>query len=107
MATILAEPTTPAAAEMRTLIKRSRAAQAQIEHYTQEQVDDLIRAMVWSVCQPPIAEKIARLAIDESRLGNYESKLAKMLNKTRAALADIIHDKSVGVIGVDESRQTF
>ena len=37
------------AAEIAELIRRSRAAQNAIEHYTQEQVDDLIRAMVWSV----------------------------------------------------------
>ena len=31
------------------LVARSRAAQKQIEHYSQEQVDALIKAMVWSV----------------------------------------------------------
>ena len=44
------------------------------------------------------------VAIDESRLGNYESKLAKMRNKIRAALADIVNDKSVGVLRVDTER---
>ena len=34
------------------LVARSRAAQKQIEHYSQEQVDALIRAMVWSVARP-------------------------------------------------------
>ena len=33
------------------LVARSRAAQKQIEHYSQEQVDALIRAMVWSVAK--------------------------------------------------------
>ena len=42
-----AQSLTPAE-EIAALIKRSRAAQQQIEHYTQEQVDDLIRAMVWA-----------------------------------------------------------
>ena len=35
--------------EIEVLINRSREAQKQIEDYTQEQVDELIRAMVWSV----------------------------------------------------------
>ncbi|HZG46666.1 MAG TPA: aldehyde dehydrogenase family protein [Allosphingosinicella sp.] len=87
-----------AAAEIAALVERSRAAQAQIEHYTQEQVDALIRAMVWSVARPGVAEEIARLTIDETQLGNYDGKYLKIFRKTRAALMDIINDKSVGVI---------
>ena len=87
-----------AAAEIAALIARSRAAQAQIEHYTQEQVDALIRAMVWAVARPGVAEKIARHTVEETQLGNYEGKYLKIFRKTRAALMDIIDDKSVGVI---------
>ena len=35
-------------AEVLALIERARVAQAAIANYTQEQVDELIRAMVWS-----------------------------------------------------------
>ena len=86
------------AAEVAALIARSRAAQAQIEHYTQEQVDELIRAMVWSVARPGVAEKIAQFTVDETELGNYDGKFLKIFRKTRATLMDIIDDKSVGVI---------
>lgn len=95
---------TPEAKEVAELIARSRAAQAQIENYTQEQVDRLIRGMVWAVAQPGVAEEIARHTIDESQLGNYEGKFTKISRKTRAALLDIIDDKSVGVIEEDEER---
>ncbi|MBM3778252.1 MAG: aldehyde dehydrogenase family protein [Acidimicrobiia bacterium] len=105
MAALTDAPATGAAIEIQGLIARARRAQTAIESFDQRQVDDLIRAMVWAVCQPGVAGRIARLAVDETRLGNYESKLAKMANKTRAALADIIHDRSVGVIHVDEARQ--
>jgi sulfoacetaldehyde dehydrogenase len=90
--------------EIQALIKRSRAAQAQIENYSQERVDELIRAMVWSVAQPGVAEKIAQFTIDESQLGNYDGKFLKISRKTRAALMDIINDKSVGVIEEDKER---
>ena len=80
------------------MISRSRAAQEEIAEYTQEQVDDLIRAMVWSVAQPGVAEEIAQFTVDETQLGNYEGKFLKIQRKTRATLADIINDKSVGVI---------
>ena len=80
------------------LVARSRGAQKQIEHYSQEQVDALIRAMVWSVAKPGMAEEIAQFTIDETQLGNYDGKFLKIQRKTRATLLDIIHDKSVGVI---------
>ena len=94
-----------AAAEIAALVARARAAQQQIEYYTQEQVDALIRAMVWSVARPGVAEEIARFTVDETRLGNYEGKYLKIFRKTRAALMDIIHDKSVGVLEEDPERE--
>ncbi|WP_166040133.1 aldehyde dehydrogenase family protein [Sphingosinicella sp. YJ22] len=87
-----------AAAEIAALVERSRAAQQQIEHASQERVDELIRAMVWSVARPGVAEEIAQLTVDETQLGNYDGKYLKIFRKTRAALMDIIDDKSVGVI---------
>lgn len=94
----------PEALEIQGLIARSRAAQAQIENYTQEQVDELIRAVVWSVARPDIAEKIARFTVEETGLGNYDGKYLKIFRKTRATLYDIIDDKSVGIIEEDRER---
>lgn len=90
--------------EIRGLIERSRAAQKQIENYTQEQVDELIRAMVWSVARPGTAEEIAQFTVDETQLGNYDGKFLKISRKTRATLMDIIDDKSVGIIEDDPER---
>ena len=90
--------------QIRGLIERSRAAQADIEDYTQEQVDELIRAMVWSVARPGVAEEIAQFTVDETQLGNYEGKFLKIQRKTRATLMDIIDDKSVGIIEEDPER---
>ena len=84
--------------EIAALVARSRKAQAQIENYTQEQVDALIRAMVWAVAKPGVAEKIAQFTVDETQLGNYDGKFLKIFRKTRATLMDIINDKSVGII---------
>ncbi len=93
-----------AALEVQALVERSRKAQAQIEHYTQEQVNELITTMVWSVARPEVAEKIARHTVEETALGNYEGKYLKIFRKTRATLFDIIDDKSVGVIEEDSAR---
>ncbi|MEL7400905.1 MAG: aldehyde dehydrogenase, partial [Pseudomonadota bacterium] len=61
---------TEEAREIAAMMERARAAQAQIADYTQEQVDELIKAMVWSCCQPGVAEGIAQHTVDETQLGN-------------------------------------
>ena len=104
MATAMKMEPSSDVAEIAALVARSRAAQAQIEDYTQEQVDALIRAMVWAVAKPGVAEKIAQHTVDETQLGNYDGKYLKIFRKTRATLMDIIDDKSVGIIEEDNVR---
>ena len=91
-------------AEVEVLIERARVAQAAIADYTQAQVDELIKAMVWSCAQPGVAEVLAQQTLDETQLGDYNGKFAKISVKTRAALMDILPDKSVGVIEEDLER---
>jgi sulfoacetaldehyde dehydrogenase len=104
MASVLKMEQNSDAAEIAALVARSRAAQAQIENYTQDQVNALIRAMVWAVAKPGVAEKIAQHTVDETQLGNYDGKFLKIFRKTRATLMDIIDDVSVGVIEEDTIR---
>ncbi len=104
MATAVKIQSTTEAEEIAELVARSRAAQEQIANYTQEQVDLLIRAMVWAVAREDVAEKIAQQTVDETQLGNYDGKYLKIYRKTRATLMDIIDDKSVGVIEEDPVR---
>ena len=77
--------------DVKELIDRSRAAQAQIAHYSQQQVDDLITAMVWSVAKPDVAEKIAQFTVDETQLGNYDGKYLKIFRK---ALRQCYHNSN-------------
>ena len=95
---------TSEAQQIHEMMLRARAAQAQIEHYTQEQVDELIKALVWSCSQPGVAEEIATHTLEETQLGNYDGKFLKISVKCRAALMDIIDDKSVGIIEEDKER---
>ena len=69
------------AAEIATLIERSRKAQAQIANYTQEQVDELITAMVYAVAREDRAEEIAKFTVEETQLGNYDGKYLKIHRK--------------------------
>jgi sulfoacetaldehyde dehydrogenase len=86
---------------VKELISRARKAQAIIEYWSQDQVDTLTKALVWSVVKPGTIEKVAQLAVDESQLGNYQSKYTKLQKKLRGALRDMTGKKSVGVIEED------
>jgi sulfoacetaldehyde dehydrogenase len=90
--------------EVAAMMERARAAQAQIADYSQEQVNELITAMVWAVAREDRSEEIARFTVEETQLGNYAGKYLKIHRKTRATLMDIIDDKSVGVIEEDPER---
>lgn len=86
------------------LITRARKAQSVAEDYSQEKVDELVTAIVWDIVKDGPAQKIAQLAVDESQMGNYESKYAKLMVKCKGALRDMKGKKSVGVIEVDEQQ---
>lgn len=104
MSTSQAESREQAAHFVADLVARSRKAQAVLEGYSQQQVDELLQAMVWSCAQPGVAEEIAQHTLDETQLGDYNGKFAKIAIKTRASLMDILDDKSVGVIEEDLER---
>lgn len=81
------------------LIGRARAAQKQIEGYTQEQVDELVAAIVWEIiCDDEKIETMSRMALDETRLGDMESKRSKLTNKCRGLMYDLKKQRSVGIV---------
>ncbi len=88
-----------------SLVKRARKAQESIEDYTQEQVDRLVTAIVWNIVKDGPAQEISKLAVEESRMGNYEGKYNKLMAKAKGALRDMKGKKSVGVIEVDEEKK--
>ena len=63
------------------LIEKSRAAQAEFEKFNQQQVDVVVKEVAKVVFEN--AETLARMAVDETRMGNYEDKLKKKQGKAR------------------------
>ena len=78
------------------LIDQARKAQRVIDGYRQEQVDALVRAVAKVVFDN--AEPLARMAVDETRMGVYEDKIKKNQGKARVIWSDLKGKKSVGVI---------
>ena len=87
------------------LVERARKAQEAIEYYTQEQVDELVEAVVWNIVKDGPAQEISKMAVEESGMGNYEGKYNKLMAKAKGAVRDMKGKKSVGIIEIDEEKQ--
>ncbi|HUF72058.1 MAG TPA: aldehyde dehydrogenase family protein [Gammaproteobacteria bacterium] len=85
--------------EIKTLVARARTAQAIYEKFSQEQVDAICRDMAKFVYDN--AEKLARMAVDETGIGVYEDKILKKKGKARVIWNNLKDKKSRGVIGED------
>ena len=83
--------------ELDTVFERARAALAVIETYDQERVDRLCQAVAWAVSNKRTFTRLVAMGIEESRLGDAESRMGKRM-KIRGVLRDALRQKSVGII---------
>lgn len=83
---------------LQEMVARARAAQAQIEYWSQQQVDEMVAASGWEVYQREHAEACARSAVEETGMGVYEHKLLKHQKKTLGTLRDLHGLKTTGII---------
>ena len=81
---------------VKNLVVRARAAQKEFENSTQEQVDAACRAIAKAIFDN--AEPLARMAVEETRMGVYEDKVKKNQGKARIIWSDMKGKKSVGIL---------
>ena len=78
------------------LVEKARAAQKIVEGFSQEQVDAICREIAKTVYDN--AEMLAKMAVEETRMGVYENKVAKNKGKAKVIWNDMKGQKSVGII---------
>ncbi|MGG3884883.1 aldehyde dehydrogenase family protein [Brevibacillus panacihumi] len=83
--------------ELDQAFEKAKAALAIIETYDQERVDRLCQAVAWAVANKKTFERLVKMGIEESRLGDPESRMNKRF-KIRGVLRDALRQKSVGII---------
>jgi succinate-semialdehyde dehydrogenase len=83
-------------AHVSELIEKARVAQKVFEEYPQERVDEAVRAIGKAVYDS--AELLARMAVDETGMGNYEDKIVKNRGKPKVTWQKLKGVKSRGVI---------
>jgi len=95
----LQEHSSTSPSQIKQLVARARAAQAAFEEFSQEQVDAIVKGIGKYVYDN--AEKLARMAVDESGIGVYEDKILKNKGKARVIWNNLKDKKSRGIIGED------
>jgi sulfoacetaldehyde dehydrogenase len=79
------------------LLKKARCATKQTSKYTQEQVDDLARAVAWSVANEKTFVALTVMGVEESNMGSIDGAPARRF-KIVGILRDALRTKSVGII---------
>lgn len=82
------------------IIERARKAQKEFEAYSQEQVDQVVKAVGKAVYDN--GEELARMAIDETKMGDYNDKVMKNKGKAMAVWNYLKGKKSVGILNYIE-----
>ncbi|MDO9546992.1 MAG: aldehyde dehydrogenase family protein [Pelolinea sp.] len=83
------------------LIQNAKKAQAQIEFWPQEKVDQMVAAVGWQTYSHAV--ECGTLAFEETRMGVLKDKIVKHQKKTLGALRDLHGLKTVGLIEENEA----
>lgn len=91
---------TTVAEQVDVLVRNAKQALTEFMQMTQEEVDDMIKAMALAGLDRHMP--LAKLAIEETGRGVYEDKITKNLFATEYIYHSIKYDKTVGIIEVNE-----
>jgi acetaldehyde dehydrogenase (acetylating) len=94
------DPELAAIGEARFKVQSARRAFDAFQGVTQEQADELVRAM--ATAAEDSAQELARLAVDETGYGVYEDKILKNLFNAKFVAHAMLQMRTLGVLWVDE-----
>jgi len=98
------DPKSQAKEYVADLIEQSRKAQKIAEGYDQAMVDKLCAAIAWATVKADVAEELAQLCLEETKMGNIDGKRGKLRIRPRGAWRDMKGQKSVGLIEHDMAK---
>ena len=86
------------------IVQKAKSAQFEFEKYNQAQIDEVVTAVAWSICNPTNNKLISDLAVSTTGLGKVDDKILKNKRKTLGLLRDLKNVKTVGVIKEDKEK---
>lgn len=104
MATAIDSEVNSEAQQVAGIVARARAAMQAYENTDQARVDEAVTALAWAIYNPENAKMLAELAVEDTGLGNVESKIIKNTRKTFGTLRDLMRERSVGVISEEPEK---
>ena len=90
--------------DINEMYTKAKKAFNEVESWPQEKVDEMVAAAGWEWQKEETAIALARLAVDESNIGVYEDKVAKIQSKTKGTMRDLVGAKTCGMISEDKER---
>ena len=82
--------------EVRNLVAKAKAAQAEFATFSQERVDAVVKAIA-QACEKE-AERLAKMAVEETGFGIWQDKVLKNLLGSKMTYEYIKDMKTVGVL---------
>ncbi|MCM3768522.1 acetaldehyde dehydrogenase (acetylating) [Neobacillus niacini] len=91
--------------EVRDKLRNASAAQKTLAEFSQENIDRIVK----NICDAAVseAERLARMAVEETGFGNVKDKITKNLFAARQVYEAIKDVKTVGVIAEDVDRKVW
>lgn len=89
--------------EVRDLVEKSKIAQEEFSKFSQEEIDKVVRNMAMAVSSH--AERLAKMAEEETGFGRWESKLEKNRMASNKVYEYIKDMKLVGVLNRDKEKK--
>lgn len=84
-------------AQIDSMIDSARRAMRALEQWDQARTDRLIQAIGWATANEKTFTRLARMSVEESRLGDPEGRVSKRF-KIMGVLRDALRQPSLGVI---------
>lgn len=84
------------------MVEKARVAQAELATYSQEELDAIVKVIGKTVYDN--AEELAKMAVEETRMGVYEDKVAKNKGKSKTIWNNLRDKKTVGIIERDAKK---
>jgi sulfoacetaldehyde dehydrogenase len=85
------------------MLARARVAMAEVESYSQEQLDRLAQAIGWYAGNEETFTHLAQMGVDESTIGDRDGRPGKRF-KIHGVLRDALRQKSTGIVEIDDAK---
>ena len=90
--------------DIKEMYAKAKKAFDEYQYWPQEKVDEVVQAVGWMWQKEEVRKVLARTAVDESGIGVYEDKLAKIKTKTLGTLWDQRGIKTCDLVEEDKAR---